>query len=107
MKAAGFVNFGTDLDNPDFAAVARAVGLHGVRVEQPADLEDGLRAALAHDGPALVDVVTARQELSMPPSITARQAKGFALWASRSVLSGSGDQVVELARTNLRQLESE
>ena len=107
MKAAGLVNFGTDLANPDFAAVARAIGLHGVRIERPADLEDGLRAALAHDGPAVVDVVTARQELSMPPRITARQAGGFALWAGRSVLSGSGDQVIELARTNLRQLEAE
>jgi pyruvate dehydrogenase (quinone) len=107
MKAAGLVNFGTDLANPDFAAVARAIGLHGIRVERSADLEDGLRTALAHDGPAVVDVVTARHELSIPPRVTARQAGGFALWASRSVLSGSGDQVVDLARTNLRQLELE
>jgi len=107
MKAAGLVNFGTDLANPDFAAVARAIGLHGIRVERSADLEDGVRTALAHDGPAVVDVVTARHELSIPPRVTARQAGGFALWASRSVLSGSGDQVVDLARTNLRQLELE
>jgi len=107
MKAAGLVNFGTDLANPDFAAVARAIGLHGIRVERSADLEEGLRTALAHDGPAVVDVVTARHELSIPPRVTARQAGGFALWASRSVLSGSGDQVVDLARTNLRQLELE
>ena len=107
MKAAGLVNFGTDLENPDFAAVARAIGLHGIRIERSADLEDGLRSALAHDGPAVVDVVTARHELSIPPRVTARQAGGFALWATRSVLSGSGDQVVELARTNLRQLELE
>ena len=107
MKAAGLVNFGTDLENPDFAAVARAIGLHGIRIERSADLEDGLRSALVHDGPAVVDVVTARHELSIPPRVTARQAGGFALWATRSVLSGSGDQVVELARTNLRQLELE
>ncbi|HEY6759043.1 MAG TPA: ubiquinone-dependent pyruvate dehydrogenase [Baekduia sp.] len=107
MKAVGLVNFGTDLENPDFGAVARAIGLHGVRIEDPAQLEEGLRTALAHDGPAVVDVVTARQELSIPPHISARQAGGFALWATRSVLSGRGDHIVELARTNLRQLETE
>jgi pyruvate dehydrogenase (quinone) len=107
MKAAGLVNFGTDLENPDFGAVARAIGLHGVRIEDPRELEAGLRTALAHDGPAVVDVVTARQELSIPPRISARQASGFALWATRTVLSGRGDHIVELARTNLRQLEAE
>ena len=59
MKAAGFVNFGTDLDNPNFADVANAVGVFGQRVEKPNDLEGALRSAFEHDGPALVDVVTA------------------------------------------------
>jgi pyruvate dehydrogenase (quinone) len=107
MKAAGIVNFGTDLANPDFSAVARSLGLYGVRVERPEELEDGLRAALGHDGPAVVDVLTTRHELSLPPRITLKQAGGFALWATRSVLSGRGDQLVELARTNVRQLEVE
>jgi pyruvate dehydrogenase (quinone) len=70
MKADGLVNYGTDLDNPDFAAVARAAGLFGVRVEHPSELDDALRAAFAHPGPAVVDVVTARQELALPPTIT-------------------------------------
>ena len=78
-----------------------------MRIERPDELEDGLRDALAHDGPAVVDVITARHELSLPPHITAEQASGFALWATRSVLSGRGDQIVELAKTNLRQLERE
>jgi pyruvate dehydrogenase (quinone) len=107
MKAAGIVNFGTDLENPDFAAVARSIGLHGVRVERPSELEDGLRAAFAHHGPAVVDVLTARHELSLPPKLSLKQAGGFALWATRSVLSGRGDQLVELAKTNVRQLELE
>ncbi|WP_018177360.1 ubiquinone-dependent pyruvate dehydrogenase [Jongsikchunia kroppenstedtii] len=101
MKAAGFVNYGTELDNPDFAALANSIGIHGQRVEQPDDLEDALRTAFAHDGPALVDVVTARQELSIPPTITAAQAKGFTLYALRTVLSGRGDEIVDLAETNL------
>jgi pyruvate dehydrogenase (quinone) len=107
MKAGGIVNFGTDLDNPSFADVARAMGLHGVRIEHPDALDDGLRAAFAHDGPALVEVMTTRQELSMPPAIEAAQAKGFTLWATRTILSGGGDEVVELVRTNLRQLARE
>ncbi|WP_430297066.1 ubiquinone-dependent pyruvate dehydrogenase [Sinomonas sp. B1-1] len=104
MKSAGFVNFGTGLDNPNFAAVAEALGIKGVRVNESSELERGLKEALAHDGPALVDVVTARQELAMPPAITAQQASGFTLYALRTVLSGRGDEVLDLAKTNWRQL---
>jgi pyruvate dehydrogenase (quinone) len=107
MKAAGIVNFGTELDNPNFADVARAVGVHGIRVERPADLEDGLREAFAHPGPALVDVLTLRQELAVPPNITFAQTKGFTLWATRSILSGKGDEVLDIAKANLRQLALE
>jgi pyruvate dehydrogenase (quinone) len=107
MKADGLVNYGTDLDNPDFAAVARAVGLFGVRVEHSGELDDALRAAFAHPGPAVVDVVTSRQELALPPKITFEEARGFTLWATRSVLSGDGSTVLEVARTNLRQLAVE
>lgn len=104
MKAAGFVTYGTGLDNPDFAAVARAMGIKGVRVERSADLEGALREAFAHEGPALVDVVTDRQEMSMPPAVKLEQAKGFALFAIRTVMSGRGDELLDLARTNWRQL---
>jgi pyruvate dehydrogenase (quinone) len=101
MKAAGIVTFATDLENPNLADVARAIGLHGQRVERPDDLEDALSAAFAHPGPALVEVLTARQELSIPPAITAEQVKGFALYAIRTVMSGRGDELVDLADTNL------
>jgi pyruvate dehydrogenase (quinone) len=104
MKADGFVSFGTDLNNPSFAEIARAVGLHGVRIEHPSELEQGLREGLAHDGASLIEVMTERQELSIPPRITTSQAKGFTLWATRSVLSGRGDELLEVARTNLREL---
>jgi pyruvate dehydrogenase (quinone) len=103
MKAAGFVNYGTELENPDFAAVAQALGMHGQRVERPDDLEDALRAAFDHDGPALVEVMVARQELSMPPTITYEQIKGFTLYATRTILSGRGDELVDLADTNIRR----
>jgi pyruvate dehydrogenase (quinone) len=101
MKAAGIVNFGTELSNPDFAAVAASMGMFGRRVEHPADLETALRDALAHDGPALVDVVTARQELSIPPAITAEQAKGFSLYAIRTILAGRADELLDLVTTNV------
>jgi pyruvate dehydrogenase (quinone) len=107
MKAAGFATYGTDLDNPDFAGMARATGLLGVRVDKAGDLEDALRAAFAHDGAALVEVATARQELSLPPKITYAQLKGFTLYATRTILSGEGGELIELAKTNLRELEVE
>jgi pyruvate dehydrogenase (quinone) len=91
-------------DNPSFAAIGTAVGLHTVRIEHRSELGDGLRTALAHDGPALLEVMTARQELAIPPQITLAQAGGFTLRATRSVLSGNGDEVLEVAKTNLREL---
>jgi pyruvate dehydrogenase (quinone) len=107
MKAAGIVNYGTDLDNPDFEEIARAIGLFGARVDRADQLEDALRTAFAHDGPALVDVHVARQELSMPPKLTLGEIKGFTLYATRTILSGGGDEIVELAKTNLRELGRE
>ncbi|WP_077489332.1 ubiquinone-dependent pyruvate dehydrogenase [Sinomonas mesophila] len=104
MKSAGFVNYATDLANPNFAALAEAIGIRGVRIDDSSALEAGLKEALAHDGPALVDVVTARQELAIPPAITLEQAKGFTLYALRTVLSGRGDELLNLAKTNWRQL---
>ncbi|MGJ6125466.1 ubiquinone-dependent pyruvate dehydrogenase [Mycolicibacterium sp. Y3] len=101
MKAAGIVTFGTDLKNPDFAAVAESLGLFARRVEHPADLESALGAALAYDGPALVDVVTARQELSIPPAITVEQAKGFSLYAIRTIMAGRADELLDLMTTNV------
>ncbi|MGG7466455.1 ubiquinone-dependent pyruvate dehydrogenase [Plantibacter sp. YIM 135347] len=101
MKAAGFVNYGTELVNPDFAKLAEAMGIHGERVERASDVEGAIKRAFAHDGPALVDVVTARQELSVPPTITAEQVKGFTLYALRTVMSGRGDELLDLANTNI------
>ena len=100
MKAGGLLEVGVDLQNPDFAAMARAMGVHAARVEDPADLREALEAAFAHPGPALVDVVTNPAELSMPPKITLKDAEGFSLWVLRAVLNGRGDEVIDLARTN-------
>ena len=103
MKASGFLDTGTELKNPNFAAMAEASGVLGLRVEDPADVEPALARAFSHDGPVLVDVVTNRMELAMPPKTTFEQAKGFGLYLVRAVINGRGDEIVELARSNLRR----
>jgi pyruvate dehydrogenase (quinone) len=89
--------------NPNFAVVAEAAGIKGVRIEDPADVEEKLAEALAHPGPVLVDAVVNRMELAIPPRVTAEMAKGFTLYMLKAVLSGRGDEVVELAQSNLRR----
>ena len=107
MKAAGIVTYGTDLDNPDFAGIATAAGLAGFPVDRSDQLEDALQDAFAHDGAALVDVRTDRHELSLPPKLSYGEIKGFTLYATRTILSGQGDELIELGKTNLRDLEAE
>jgi pyruvate dehydrogenase (quinone) len=101
QQSTGFLDFGTGFKNPNFAAMAEAVGIKGIRLEDPGEVNDGIATALAHDGPVLVDAVVNRAELAMPPSITVEMAKGFTLFMVKAVLSGRGDEVVDLAKTNL------
>ncbi|MGX1309627.1 pyruvate dehydrogenase (quinone) [Amorphus suaedae] len=101
MKAAGFLPFGTDLKNPNFAAMAEALGILGIRAEDPSDVRPAIEKAFAHDGPALVDVVTDAMELVMPPEIKAEQALGFSLYAARAIMNGRGDEIMELAKSSL------
>jgi pyruvate dehydrogenase (quinone) len=101
QKSTGFLDFGTELKNPNFAAMAEAVGIRGIRLEDPAEVGDGIAAALAHDGPVLVDAVVNRTELAMPPSITVEMAKGFSLYMVKAIMSGRGDEIIDLAKTNL------
>jgi pyruvate dehydrogenase (quinone) len=101
MKAAGYLPTGVDLKNPDFAKMAEAAGILGIRVEDPADLEQAISRALAHRGPALLDVMTSPQELAMPPKIGLDQAYGLSLFMLKAVLSGRGSEVVELVKTNI------
>ena len=101
QKATGFLDFGTGFADANFAAMAEAAGIMGIRIEDAGEVEAGIAAALAHDGPVLVDAVVNRTELAMPPSITLETAKGFTLYMVKAVLSGRGDEVLDLARSNL------
>jgi pyruvate dehydrogenase (quinone) len=103
MKAAGILSFGTDLVNPDFAKLADACGIFGRNVDEPGDLDGALRAALEHPGPALVSVKVAKHELAMPPTIDFEQVKGFGIYLVKAMLNGRGDEVLDLAKTNLRE----
>jgi len=101
MKAAGIVDYGTDLANPDFTKIAEGAGLLGLRADTPDQVQPMIAQALNYNGPALVEVLVSRQELSMPPTITYEQAKGFSLFMMKAVLSGRGDEVIDLAKVNL------
>jgi len=101
QKGTGFLDFGTELNNPNFAAMAEAVGIRGIRLEDPAGVEDGIAAAFAHNDPVLIDALVNRTELAMPPSINIEMAKGFSLYMVKAIMSGRGDEVIDLAKTNL------
>jgi pyruvate dehydrogenase (quinone) len=101
MKAAGVLDFSTDLRNPDFAKIAEGAGLLGLKAETADQVEPAIARALAYDGPALVEVAVSRQELSMPPTITYEEAKGFSLFMLKAVFNGRGDEVIDLAKDAL------
>ncbi|MFI0899575.1 pyruvate dehydrogenase [Streptomyces sp. NPDC020983] len=104
MMVEGLPAYGTTNHNPDFAAVARAAGAYGVRVEKPKEVRAALRDAFRHKGPALVDVVTDPHALSLPPKITGEQIGGFALSVGKVVLDGGVGKMVQMARSNLRNV---
>ncbi|HRE32834.1 MAG TPA: thiamine pyrophosphate-dependent enzyme, partial [Candidatus Berkiella sp.] len=101
MIATGMVPFGTELKNPNFANMAKALGIAGVRIDNPIDVKDGLISALQEKGLAVVDIIVNRNELVMPPTIAAEQVKGFGLFMLKAIMNGKGDEVYELAKTNL------
>ncbi len=101
MKAAGILDYATELHNPDFAKIANASGILGLKVQKPNEVKPMIAEALRHDGPALVEVAVHRQELAMPPSIKLEEITGFGLFMLKAVLSGYGDEIIDLAKVNL------
>ena len=104
MLVTGIPDFETDHASVDYAAIAQAAGIHAVRVDQPKDVRAALQDALDHPGPALVDLVTDPNALSMPPHVSGTQVMGFALAATKVVLSGGVGRMLEMARSNLRNI---
>jgi pyruvate dehydrogenase (quinone) len=104
MLVDGLPDYGTDHPPVDFAAIAAAAGLYASRVTSPDAVRSELEKAFAHDGPAVVELVTDPNALSIPPKITGEMVRGFALAASKTVLNGGVGKMVELARTNLRNV---
>jgi len=101
MKAAGILDFATELHNPNFAKMAEAAGVLGLKADVPEQVRPMLDQALSHPGPALVEVVVNRQELIVPPSVKLDQVMGFSLFMMKAVLNGRGDEVIDLLKTNL------
>lgn len=101
MKASGFPDTGCDLKKPNFAAMAQAMGIKGVRVEAPQDVRAGVQEVLRHDGPALLDVVSARQELVMPPATTLDEAHKFGVFMHKAVRDGRAGELIDRAKVNL------
>jgi pyruvate dehydrogenase (quinone) len=101
QKATGFLDTGTELKNPNFAAMAEAVGVRGIRLERPEDVETGVAEALSHDGPVLVDAVVNRMELAMPPKVMLEMAKGFSLYMLKAVMDGRATDIIDLASSNV------
>lgn len=104
MLVEGLPDFETDHEPHDYAAIARAAGLDAIRIEQPGDVRDGLAEGLALPGPALIEVVTDPNALSIPPNVTAAQVRGFAIAASKLVVEGGVGRMIDLARSNLRNI---
>jgi pyruvate dehydrogenase (quinone) len=101
QKVEGLLDTYTDLLNPDFGRVAEAVGFWGRRVEKAEELVGAVRDWLATPGPALLDVVTDRFELVMPPKVEAGQVAGMALYSAKALLGGRGRDVAGLIRNLL------
>ena len=104
MLVDGLPDFGVDVPDANYAAVAQALGFHAVRVTDPAEIETAYRTAFAHAGPSLVELITDPKALSLPPKITGQQVFGFATAMSKVVLNRGAGEAVSMARSNLRNI---
>jgi pyruvate dehydrogenase (quinone) len=104
MGVAGYPHYGCDLVNPNFAAVAQAIGFTGIRIEDPKDVRPALEKAIAASGPTLVDVVTDPDVLAMPPKATIKQAEAFALAMTKMTFAGEADDVLDTVMANWRSM---
>ena len=104
MMVVGYQPWGTDVKNPDFGAMATAVGIHGERVEKAGDIRPAIERAFAHPGPALIDFVTDPRALAVPPHTTIEEVKGFALTTGKLVFTGDVAEAWQQAKANIRDV---
>ena len=104
MLVDGLPDFGVDVPDANYAAVARALGFHAIRVTDPSRIEAAYREAFAHPGPSLVELITDPKALSLPPKIKGAQVLGFATAMSKVVLNRGAGEAVSMARSNLRNI---
>ena len=104
MLVQGLPEHETDHDSVNFAKIAEASGIKHFRIEDPKDAPEQIKKALAYNGPALIDVVTDPNALSLPPTLTIEQLMGFSKAATRTVLDGGVGQMITMAKSNLRNI---
>ena len=104
MLVNGLPDYGTDVHDVNYAAVASAIGLHGERVTEPSRLRGALQEAFAYNGPALIEVMTDPNALSLPPEIRSGQVIGFATAMSKIVLNRGAGEAVAMATSNMRNI---
>ena len=104
MLVDGLPDFGTNVHDVSYAGVAEAIGFHAERVDDPKKLKKALEKALAFDGPALVEIITDPNALSLPPEITGEQMLGFATAMSKIVLNRGAGEAVSMATSNMRNI---
>ena len=104
MEVAGLPDWQTNMYNPDFAAIAKAMGMEGITINDPEKLEETLDIALNIKGPVLVNIQTDPNALAMPPKIEFEQMKGFAIAMAKLILAGRGDEVWETAKSNIKHI---
>jgi pyruvate dehydrogenase (quinone) len=105
MEVAGLPDWQTEMHNPDFAMVAKAMGIKGITVKDPEEARQALREALMYNGPALVNIFTDPNALAMPPKVELGQVKGMALSMTKLMLNGRMDEVLDTVKANYKHLK--
>jgi len=105
MEVAGIPDWQTDMVDPDFAAIAQAMGIKGIRVDDPENVKQSLREALLYKGAVLVNIMTDPNALAMPPKVEFDQVKGMALSMTKLMLNGKMEEVIDTVKSNYKHIK--
>jgi pyruvate dehydrogenase (quinone) len=104
MEVMGLPDAEVDMVNPDFRLVAEAMGIKGISIREPEEVEGGLQEAFGHNGAVLVDVMTDSTALALPPKIDLDMVKGMALSMTKMMLGGKFENVLQMVKGNYKHL---